>query len=858
MNVHDHIALGALFHDIGKFWERAEHLGDYRHNETWRELDCPKNQKGGYRSHLHVLHTRRFCEVLAEHVSFLRPAEAQRTSSATDHWVNLAVRHHVPSSPLEYLIVAADHFASAEREQGSFYEKRIHQRTQLESILERISLSGSARSTHHRLPLAVLSTEGADIFPKLSEAFVPPLERTSTEHGEAWLSSNVLTADYQELADGFLHALADLPRYERETPAALRSLISTALAQMERFLSCVPAATNVLHPDISLYDHLRVTAAIAEGLYLHHEAAGTLDNSDRFANRDVAKWRLVCGDFSGIQDFIYNITSKGAAKGLRGRSLYIQLLCDGVSEHLLQRLGLYPTARIYSSGGKFYLLIPDCREQALRQAVAEINRALIERFQGKVFLGIGIAEVCGHDFGGDRQMGPRWKEANEALLRDRLQRFRPLAERSATFFAPQALHSGPPCGVCGRDDTNADIRLDDSPICHQCRSLRNLGKALADANYLFWVWREDQEQAREPLKGEFQFDLLPGLDCTLYLLEKTPAIGELRRLENSRLEVLNRVTSPGGNPNGYACGFRFIGKWERGKISGDWEFDEFADNAANIKRLGVLRLDVDNLGDIFIRGLLFPGVTGREKEMGSLSRVATLSRQLNLFFAGHLGRLLDDYLRTQIIYAGGDDVFIIGSWDELPSVAARIRERFQSYCADNSTFSLSGGIALVNGKYPISRAAELAGAAEDAAKALKRNQSEKNALNFLDASVGWEEFPHADKLRALIVAIIDKTGNRAILSRLRNVVLAVEEFERCSRQTTLADEEFRQLLYWQKWRWQLVYNLERLTKRYPDLQAEITELIATITETRMAQGRPAIEWLQLPVRWAEYLTRRET
>ncbi len=462
MNDHDHIVLGALFHDIGKFWERAERLGEYRSDEGQKQLDCPWNKDGDYWSHLHVLHTRRFCEELTDRVPFLKPTEGQHGKTAEDHWVNLAVRHHVASSPLQLLVEAADHFASAEREQGRFYEKNIHKRTRLESILERISLDGKSRQTRCRLPMAMLSLESGAIIPQLVEKFEPAMVLSTLENGEAWLSPKSLVTEYSVLADGFLTALDRLPRYDRATPSALRSLVTSLLAQMEQFLSCIPAATNILHPDISLFDHLRVTPAIAEGLYLHHEAAGTLDQPSRFNDSDVPKWRLVCGDFSGIQDFIYSITSKGAAKGLRGRSLYIQLLCDGISEHVLRTLSLYPTARIYSSGGKFYLLIPGCLEDKLRQEITNINKALLEAFQGKIFLGIGIAQVCGHDFGysSDHYMGSKWKEANEALLRDRLQRFRPLAEADSSFFAAQDLHRGSACGLCGRDDKDAEIGHD--------------------------------------------------------------------------------------------------------------------------------------------------------------------------------------------------------------------------------------------------------------------------------------------------------------------------------------------------------------------------------------------------------------
>ena len=643
-----------------------------------------------------------------------------------------------------------------------------------------------------------------------------------------------------------------MPKYDRLTQASLRSFMTTLLAQMERFLVAVPAATNVKHPDISLYDHLRVTAAIAEGLFLHHQSRHTLDQPDTFNDKATPKWRLICGDFSGIQNFIYKITRKGAAKGLRGRSLYIQLLCDGVAEHVLRKLKLYPTARIYSSGGKFYLLIPDCLEQSLKNEVAAINKALIKKFQGDVFLGIGIAPVCGKDFAGGK-MGERWKDVNDSLMRDRQQRFRPLLD--PCFFHAQKLASGPACGVCGRDDEDADIRSDDGPICKQCVELQRLGRSLTDAKAFFWIWKTDQESFEETGSASIH---LPGTDwhIRVYTQDNFIAPSTLRSLSNCYWESINRITDPVRNDNGYASGFRLLGKWDRDKESGGWEFNDFGENANGIQRMGILRLDVDNLGEIFIRGLKFPGATGQEEEMGSLSRVTTLSRQLHLFFAGHLMEILRDYQRSQIIYSGGDDIFLVGSWDELPEVADKIRHEFQHYCANNPTFTLSAGLIMVDGKYPISRSADMAREAESRAKTQKRNSREKDAICLLDTVIGWEEYPRALKLRKQIKTIIEKTENRAILDRLRSVVLAVEKFQRLSKKRNLQNEEIRELIHWQQWRWRLVYNLKRMASRNQEMKADLDELIATITESRTESIRPVIDWLQLPTRWAEFLTRR--
>lgn len=849
MKKHDHIVLGCLLHDIGKFFERAEVLDDYRKDEEMRQSYCKKNHEKGYYSHIHVLNTLRFCELLGEHVTQIKPDENQKSSTADQNWINLAALHHIPSdredSYLEKIVQAADHLASAEREQGNFYEQGINKKTRLESLLGRVNIGETARKNDYFLPLSKTALSEQAIYPK--QACLSGMEEKSNDKNKSkvWLSQNSLIMDYKHIAEQFVEELKGLQTFQAsvDKEKLLKSTLRSLLSLMEQYLSQVPAATNVLHPDISLFDHLRITAAIGEGLYLHHDAYKDQTN---YNDQTTPKWQLVCGDFSGIQKFIYKITSKGAAKGLRGRSFFIQLLCDAVSEQIIRSLGLYATARIYSSGGKFYLLIPSHKTEQLKRIADSVNKALLSQFQGEVFLGIGIAEVIGKDFR-EGKMGKRWQQANEDLQKNRLQPFKAQVSEDIDCFSQQSQHESGACKVCGRDDQNAEIHID--KVCKQCWDLENIGRVLADTQYLFWVWGDDRKTVHNKQMKNLCKIEMPGTDCMLYFLEAEPEFSELTDLSASHLEVLNTWTGLKQNSQGYSQGLRYVGKWLKEKNSGNWDFDDFASNAKGISRMGVLRMDVDNLGEIFIRGLRFG--SDESKTMGSLSRVATLSRQLHLFFAGYLHQILTDYQQSQIIYAGGDDVFIIGSWDELPEVALKIRQEFQKYCADNPHFTLSGGIATVGGKYPISRAAELAGEAEERAKNLLRGQRPKDALCFLDTVIGWESFDDAIKLRETIEQITTETQSRAIIDRLRQVVIAVQEIEQRHKHG-----QIQELIYWDKWRWRLVYNVKRMEKRYPEIKDKLNELLNhLVTPQSIPNKQPIMEWLQLPVRWAEFLMR---
>lgn len=853
MNEHDHVVFGSLLHDIGKFFERAETLGEHCQNEDKRQQYC-KTHENGQLGCFHTLRSLSFCEMLLAQAPILKPSAQQNPDQ---HWIELASCHHIPTADngdyLKKIVQAADRFATAEREQGNFYDQGIHKRTRLESLLSRITLNNNTKDATHFLPLTALGLEAEAIYPKAASQW--DMTEVNKDSNKVCLAKQgTLANDYKNMAEAFLNDLKQLPNINRQSPQALRSIVRTLLALMEKYLSQVPAATNVLRPDISLFDHLRITAAIAEGLYDYHKAKDNLSTAE-FKDRQTTKWRLVCGDFSGIQNFIYKITSKGAAKGLRGRSFFIQLLCDAASEQLIRKLGLYATARIYSSGGKFYLLIAETKLAALKLEVENINQSLLQQFRGEMCLSIGTAAIKAEDFK-EGNMGKRWQEANDDLMKNRLQPFAAQVGEDKSCFEPEALHTMGACQVCDRDDGLADIRQekdDDGAtfrICRQCKNLRDIGRALADTNYLFWVWGEDRKiVSTQKISHEHRINLC-GTDCTLYFLKKPPEFNDKTPLHDCHLESLNTIEPPNGNLQGYSTGFRFVGKWQREKTSGDFEFDRFAEQATNIKRMGVLRMDVDNLGEIFIRGLSFKSTDTGVETMGSLSRVATLSRQLHLFFAGYLATLLMEFPLCQIIYAGGDDVFIIGSWHKLPELAKKIRDEFKRYCANNDNFTLSGGIALATGKYPISKTAEAAGEAEAQAKHLKRGDKDKDALSFLDTAIGWESFETAVQFKDDICELTKKTESHALIDRLRQVVMATNELKE------LLPEPTPDIIYWNKWRWRLIYNLKRMAQRNTEIEQDLQKLQRQLLENTVTHNRQTVlDWLQMPVRWAEFLKR---
>ena len=169
---------------------------------------------------------------------------------------------------------------------------------------------------------------------------------------------------------------------------------------------------------------------------------------------------------------------------------------------------------------------------------------------------------------------------------------------------------------------------------------------------------------------------------------------------------------------------------------------------------------MDNLGAAFMAG--FP------EQYATLGRSAALSRQLSLFFKRYINNLCggeingineDEYHKfaifavqphkqrnVHIIYSGGDDMFIVGAWDDLLELSVDIREAFRRFT--NNKLSFSAGIGIFDSKCPISEMARGTGLLESTAKdnpgkdsiAMFGIPSAESHASYTTASYGWEEF----------------------------------------------------------------------------------------------------------------------
>jgi CRISPR-associated protein Csm1 len=159
-------------------------------------------------------------------------------------------------------------------------------------------------------------------------------------------------------------------------------------------------------------------------------------------------------------------------------------------------------------------------------------------------------------------------------------------------------------------------------------------------------------------------------------------------------------------------------------------------NWFGIRALGVLKGDIDNLGELFRVGLGNP----------TFAKTAALSRQVNGFFAIYLPWLLSrEFTRIYTVFAGGDDFFLIGPWRTVQRLADRMRGEFTKYVAENPVIHFSAGIVAEKPGAPVGALADLAKGALDAAKEWPdKEQPEKNAVTCFGETVAWSKWPELE------------------------------------------------------------------------------------------------------------------
>ncbi|PZA07287.1 MULTISPECIES: type III-A CRISPR-associated protein Cas10/Csm1 [unclassified Meiothermus] len=717
-----HLALAALLHDLGKLYQRAywgrapEGVADWSHP--------------AYTAWVIHRHHRLF-EPVGLEAAWLAPTAARHHEGWRDK------PQYQPQTPEQWCVALADTYASRERQESDAQGGHAPD-TPLRSVFANLRVQGTYGQRDWGYSMVRAQQE---VGQKPGEAY--PEARPNVSRDTYWRVAERLDARLEELA---------------QRKPGLEALLLNLLGLFQELLWNLPSDTQG-EPDVSLFDHLRLTGAIAAALWAYH---GESPGLEALKDESLEKFLLVLGDLGGIQGHIYRIQGAqtgvgGLAKRLRARSLEVSLAAEALGLELLRRTGFTPLQRIMSAGGKFYLLLPNTEKT--RQALNEVRQEWEEWAlqQGATLLPF-LAE---HPFSPARfkRFSQVLQEAHRKLAEAKL---RPLQSQLDQPYLSTGQQSLRPCLACGvrpaRSATN--------PLCYGCERDAHTGRLIPKRAEIGF-FPQDAPKPHYRFPG-LRVGLEPSSIHTLRTgLEFTPAAHPWEvRLLAGHVPTLKDALGTGRwrDLAEYQVWAKEQGLWEE-EEGGRSEQDpltlaELAELSTGAKYLGALMLDADRMGEAFATG--FTNEQGEDHS--SPSRMASLSRMLELFFAGEVLELVknpktyqhrldwDDlaagkkarrYPLIYSVYAGGDDLFLLGPWDTLLEFALDLEALYRRF-TQHPQLTLSGGFALVNPSLPIPLLAEAVQEAEKAAKASGRNR-----LHLFGQSVPWDE------LRSLVPWVRD-------------------------------------------------------------------------------------------------------
>ncbi len=783
----DVLYLAALLHDIGKFYQRADdsfnnkqsQLSDY--SKQLANDICPLSDNGKF-GYQHVVWTNEFFERVGLKLKQIPNYIGNVCETSNENCLaNLACNHHKPQTEVQAIITMADWWSAGidrrdaiEKEEAEDKVSKInwgktrYKHIPLYSIFNTIK-DGNAK---YAFPLEQLDITGREF----------PMEISSVDDG---LSQE----KYKILWDKFIRDFDKLPT------DSMHGFTESLVYLLKKFTWCIPSNTMDM-ANVSLFDHLKTTAAFADCLYVYYlenEVDFKWSNSNKKLTLNEEKYPVIllgC-DISGIQKFIYNIASRKAATSLKGRSFYLQLMIDSIIQRFILHDDIKATVGhvVYSSGGKFYMLLPNTAkvQKAINEITAEIEKDIWSEHKGQLIVNIESVAFAYRnnsneiDFvgakPGEKDLGKLWKKLADKLVEKKNKKFsNVIINNFNDFFEPNENGGDVKvCAVTGEELKKGDyqeIKDTDTIISNVVNEQIKLGETLKDVDYLITYKGHNDYSKYLSNRSKVETTIFNVANYLFDQTEITKDEADFRKITSadvSRVKRINNTEFLAAPLKGQhvSYGFQFYGGNKQAAYDDkrDRTFEELTRKDINKKDsetyFGVLRMDVDGLGEIFIHGL--------KDEHKTFSAYATLSSALDWFFSGYLNTIREKYKdNVNILYSGGDDVFAIGRWDLLISFAEDIRSEFQRYVG-REDISISAGITIVGNKYPIAKAAELAGEAEHASKEFKDDKlGAKNAINFLGKTVSWNsEFDWVKNKKNEFILLIGRYGmSKGILHRM--------------------------------------------------------------------------------------------
>ena len=644
---------GSLLHDIGKAVQRAENV-------------------------------RKKHQIVGADLLEKFDANREITRSLRYHHINY-MSSSLPKDSLSYITYIADNIASGtdRRSENDENGRKWNSKTPLQDIFNQF---GNEPSKRYIAP--------SELRPNVVDKILPSKVMHDYTPGE-----------YSRGVSYFEEGLSAIEFTEEYAPSVLNLVEAT--------MSFMPSSTNMLEvADISLYDHMKLTAAYACSILQYAEEKGIADYEKTFKNGANSFYKkqsfmLIGFRLEGVQDFIYTITSKGAHKQLRSRAFYVEMMSQWFVDSFLKKSGLTRANVLYSDTEHGYIIVGNTNDNRniIVEAQKEFNEFLLENFGVKLYMAVGTAGFSASQVmmeNSSDEYTNIFREIDFILDKNSKNRY----QASEILKLNKAgKKDGRECAVCH----STGNMVDGQNKCELCEKLENFSTNIQKQE--FFVINDDSN----------------GLPVSKNAYLSTVTEDEVKKGEvQGRIYAKNRLDTGHMQETHIWVGDYSMTNDYNSYAKRKWTKDENG-NSIGIKRLGALMIDVDDLYAGFLSGFKIQG----EGKYTTMSRYATLSRRLQSFFKLYLNNFAEDK-ELSIIYSEGDDVFAIGAWDDILDFVQDVYDYFKKWTDGKMTFS--AGVALVESKTPINVIARETKALLDKAKLSGKDRitlfSEDNVFTF--------------------------------------------------------------------------------------------------------------------------------
>lgn len=517
---------------------------------------------------------------------------------------------------------------------------------------------------------------------------------------------NAITNEYDALWDSFV---SDMDKIKDKGSSSIDSFTIDYL--LKKFTSFIPSSTSFKSGDydavkanIPLYEHAKAMAIFSSVIYkLQEQKNDNILNHYRHQEHDINQndMLLIAGDFFGIQKFIFNsVASSKASKILRAKSAYIQILTKVIAFYIVEELGLSYQSIISTNAGKFEILgvNDDESKEKLKNIQKELDSFFIGKYFGETGIGVSFTSCCLSDFikDGEYKNSLR-KKVDIAVEKSKFQKFN-LSEIDAILEIDEGIDNQNLCPLCSK-------RKIADEYCKDCSDFVKIGQDLPKKPYL----GISKDSGQIKIFGNYYINFS----------------NEVKRTDNA-IAIFD--ISNNDEFNGYA-------KWELASYVAMSEkneiltFEELAKNSCHDLETGAsalmaLKGDVDSMGNYI-----------KDSEVtNSFARFNFFARMVDYFFSVKASKMMEGK-NLYTVFAGGDDIFILGAWDEVIEFSKELREEFMKF-AGGSELTFSVGMVMTKANKPINFVADISEEALEEAKEVDG----KDAISLFSETVKWNDY----------------------------------------------------------------------------------------------------------------------